>query len=636
MPYTRLARLFALAAVVLAIGILALRFGLLDNSSPPPAIALQPTETPTRAPSPTPIPPTPIPPTPIPPTSTPIPPPQLQASARISGDAVTFELRGEAPAGAEQALLWFDSESGRVIRSVPLDGGRTLSATVTISATNGLTLTHEAGGNLDFWWAVRDRAGRLTRSSAILPLPDSLARTESLTATISPQVAWVTRETPNFRLFAAPGSDAVRDLERLAVVAEASFARAATFVPPTQPISTSVYLLPRVFWQGGVAYRDGPLIISYTDRNYAGVAAWSYLVHEVTHALGGQFVDPGGEVGGVLGEGLAVLAAGGHYAVEPIDERAAALLETDRLIPLCELRYNFYAAQHEIAYLQSASYVTFLDEAYGREALLAMYREQPPQRGQGEEPLAAFCERDASIIEPAVSATRGELERAWRARLAALSPNDEERAGIELTVRLYDTMRRYQELRDPPARTLPSIPDEWDQAMAAQMLVPAAGSRAAALETLLIAAGVALRAGETERAAAILDDMEATLDAGTPSGPFARDHDEIAKLLEAQARALRLGQGEELATTLVSNVVFARLPVQPDELLHDLRFTLNTLDVRGDAAEGLVEVRGARQDGREFRGELYRVRFERRGGAWLLADWRWFEAVVEMPPSVTE
>src|SRR5262249_22901950 len=150
----------------------------------------------------------------------------------------------------------------------------------------GFTLTEKLDGGLDYWWAVRDLRGQLLRRAGTVALPPALATLAQTAPITAPQtIAWIERATPHFRLLAPPGTAAARDIEKLSGVAEASYTQAAAVISATRPVSVTIYLTPRVFWQGGVAYgHDGPLVIAYLDRNYAGVPVWSYFAHEVTHA----------------------------------------------------------------------------------------------------------------------------------------------------------------------------------------------------------------------------------------------------------------------------------------------------------------------------------------------------------------
>jgi hypothetical protein len=572
----------------------------------PPSIHTQPPPQPTTAPTPTPR-------------------PQIEVRASASPPTITFQLRGQIPNGATEALLWYDTAMGHGVRSVALQGERAIDASVTITPTQeGLRLTEQLDGGLDYWWAVRDRRDTITRRAASLVLPPSfeaLAQTAPITAPES--IGWVERATPHFRLLAPPGTAAERDIDSLRAVAEAGYTQATTIITSTEPISISIYLLPRVFWQGGVAYgQERTLAISYLDRNYAGVANWSYFVHEVTHALSAAALPRGAEVGGLLGEGLAVYTTGGHYGKEPIDAWAAALAASDRYVPLCELRYDFYAAQHEVAYREGASFVAYLIRVYGLETFLRIYAAQQTQRGDHSIDMQAFCAADNSRIVAPTGKSARELEQEWLGYLKTVHPTGDQRRAWELMVRFFDTMRRYQEMFDPPARELPPPPGSWDRATAAKFLNAATGLRAATLETMLGATLPPIQQGDLDHAAALLDATEASLNAaGAPATPLARDYDAIVRLLGAQAHALRLGARATLEQTLATPQLAATLPFTTGDLLYDLRYTPAQLDVRGDTADGIVQVDGASLDGRLLDRLLYRVHLTRTAGGWRMAAW---------------
>ncbi|HEX9374412.1 MAG TPA: hypothetical protein VF897_25575, partial [Roseiflexaceae bacterium] len=488
--------------------------------------------------------------------------------------------------------------------------------------------------SLDYWWALRDERGAIVRRAESLTLPPqmaALAQTNLITAPA--RIAWVEQATPHFRLRAPPGTAAARDLGQLSAVAEASYTQAAS-VMTTQPVSISVYLVPRVFWQGGVAYgQGGPLEISYLDRNYAGIKSWSYFVHEVTHALSADVLPRGAEVGGLLGEGVAVYASGGHYSLEPIDAWAAALTTSESYIPLCRLRYDFYGAQHEIAYEEGASFVGYLIRTYGLDTFRRIYAAQRPQRGDQKIDVEAFCAADDRRAVPPTGKRASALERDWLTYLKTIRPTEEQRRSWELMVRFFNTMRRYQETLDKPARDLPPPPDTWDRATAAKYLNAATGHRAIVLETMLGAALPAIQNGDLAHATALMDAIETTLPApGAPAGSLAHDYDAIAGLVEAQARALRIGVSDALNRTLATPALAATLPFTTSDLLHDLRITLVRLDVRGDTAEGTVQIDGDSLGGKRIARALYQARFMRTPGGWLLAGWIPRTPEIELAP----
>ncbi len=549
---------------------------------------------------------------------------------------ITFDMHGQIPMGATEALLWYDTAAGHAIRRIPLGGAQTISASVTITPTQeGLTVTERLDSGLDYWWAVRDRDGAIIRRAGTVVLPPALAQLAQTAPITAPQtLTWIERSTPHFRLLAPPDSAAARDLDQLRDVVEASYAQATALIRTTQPISVTIYLVPRVFWQGGVAYgRGGPLVISVLDRNYVGVPSWSYFVHEVTHALSAYALPRGAEGGGLLGEGVAVYASGGHYGTEPIDAWAAALADSKSYMPLCRLRYDFYAAQHEVAYEEGASFTAYLIRTYGLQAFRQIYAAQRSQRGDQKVDIETFCAADNRQLVAPTGKRALALEKDWLAYLKTIRPTAEQRRAWDLTVRFFDTMRRYQETLDQPGRNLPPPPKDWDRATAATFLNAAVGRRGEVLETMLGATLPAVQRGDLDHASALLDAIEASLDAGgAPATLLARDYDSIADLLAAQARALRLGDAKALERTLAAPDLAAALPFTTHELLRDVRFTLQQLDLRGDAGEGVVQADGASQARQLPERALYRVRFTRASGGWRLAAWAPQSVEIELPP----
>jgi hypothetical protein len=302
-------------------------------------------------------------------------------------------------------------------------------------------------------------------------------------------------------------------------------------------------------------------------------------------------------------------------------------------VPLCRLRYDFYAAQHEVAYQEGASFTAYLIRTYGLELFRQMYAAQKPQRGDHKIDVETFCAADNRRIVAPTGKRAIALEQDWLAYLETLRPTAEQRRAWALTVRFFDTMRRYQEALDRPARQLPPPPDDWDRATAATFLNAATGRRAAVFETMLGATLPAVRRGDLDHATTLLDAIEASLDnRGAPGAGLARDYDALAGLLATQARALRLGDASALERTLAAPGLATTLPFTTADLLHDLRFTLQQLAVSGDAAEGVVQVDAASLAGRLVERGRYQARFIRAEGGWRLAAWAPWQIDIELPP----
>jgi hypothetical protein len=97
----------------------------------------------------------------------------------------------------------------------------------------------------------------------------------------------------------------------------------------------------RSWWgNGGYAFLGG-IVITYLDRSYGPNQNMDqFLRHEMTHVPMDvlKFIPA---MGPIMGEGIPVFVAGGHYNEEPIRERAAALLELEMYVSIEELFLQF-------------------------------------------------------------------------------------------------------------------------------------------------------------------------------------------------------------------------------------------------------------------------------------------------------
>jgi hypothetical protein len=581
--------------------------------------------------------------TPLPPTATPSPTPVpfaiSQVWATADEDAKTLTFRMQAIAPPEQplvgAVLWYDTESGRTPVSLSMPARETVQLAYTATlATEGFTttLTH---GELDYWWLVRDTAGQTRRRGAILQLSPSLAD-QAAPPTPEPvpaDFAWSQQTSPHFAYHYSPASAAERDLDRIADLAEGALA----YITPTlrtdvqEPLS--VYLVPRLFWQGGAAYGGDTLLVSHLDRNYTGVETWTYFAHESVHVLAHDWLQPKEQGGpdGVLVEGLAVWATGGHYYLDPIDQWAAAIADSDQFIPLHELRTGdfYYDYQHEIAYHESASFVKYLIERNG----LAPFREL---YGQANHDPA----HDEELVRRLYGTGYAELETEWLSYLSSLPPDPDARAAWWLTVRLFDLMRLYQTELDPPARTLPpDVPPNWDQDLLQAFLHRAQDPVNRLLETALISAHRAIRAGDHERARLLMDEMEASVEAGGQViGSELGRRQEILDLLEEQDRAVLRADARAFRNTLdpslrldLGTQVEAQL--QAYAYIHYDQEPV-TLSLDQEQAQALVQLHATAWNLlHPDDGKLFVLTFLRHGDGWLMTSRQPYQPTVPLPPS---
>ncbi len=216
--------------------------------------------------------------------------------------------------------------------------------------------------------------------------------------------------------------------------------------------------------------------------------------HEATHALDKQALAEW--VPDILREGLAVWVAGGHFKPEPIPERAAALLQLGWYIPLDDLAADFYRQQHETGYIEAAALVYYLVESHGYEQFIAMYTSIDP----ADDETAAL---DAAL-EAAWGAGLDATETSFLRWLELHPPDEAQVRDMELTVRLYDTIRRYQQQYDPMAYFLSGwLPDTAaavERGVVADLMRHPHSAANVELETMLINAREAMLRGEFDQA----------------------------------------------------------------------------------------------------------------------------------------
>ena len=567
----------------------------------------------------------------MPPTATPTPAvleptvTELHAEADDLAQTITFSLGAQVPPERQvsEVLLWYDTEPGHGVHRTMGPLSHTIDITYELDAllegfTRTLTTTHE----LDYWWLVRDTAGEAVRAGGTVTLGPQLVSLTTAPAPEPPPIdfTWAVSETEHFQFYYAPGTAAERDRFELGSVAEESLALIQPVLDVDFDGQMSIYLVPRIFWQGGAAYGGKVQLISYLDRNYTSVETWSYFTHEGTHALAQDILQPkenGGGPDGVLVEGLAVWASGGHYGEEPIDEWAAVVAASDQYLPLAELRNGpFYEFQHETSYLQGGSFVQYLVNRYGLDRLKALY-------GQA----TGNAEFDEDLVQSLYSKGYADLEAEWLDYLAGLEPAPEQAELWRLQVRTFDLMRRYETELDPDARILPATaPPEWMSDTLGIFLNRVDAPVNLVLETALIAAQERTYDGDLDGARALLDDVEAALDAGGElTRPSLVARREILDALATQARAvLRADAGVyrdslDPASDLAQAEAIAER-ISPPFLAYRQELVRLDLSDDGRRARGVVLVHADVVDeGFDGDGRLFAVEFVQVGGRWLMS-----------------
>ncbi len=322
---------------------------------------------------------------------------------------------------------------------------------------------------------------------------------------------------------------------------------------------------------------------------------------------------------------LAVWASGGHYRREPVDEWAAVVAASGQYIPLHDLRTgSFYEFQHETAYLESASFVKFLVERGGLDRFKTLY-------GQATHDP----EHDNALVRRLYGRSYDELDADWLAHLAALTPTPEQAEIWRLKVRSFDLMRRYQTELDPDARILPSSPPpEWMSDTLEIFIGRVNEPRNIILETALIAVQERLYGGDPAGAAALLDDVEAALDAGgEPVRPSLRARAEILEMLAAQDRAILRADTAAYEATLDRAFTGQRERLAPPFTAHWQEVVRLDLDEDGRRAEGVLLLHAQTADGSwTGDGQLFAVAFRRADDGWRMVQRAAMQPRLALPP----
>lgn len=434
----------------------------------------------------------------------------------FAGDHVSLDVDPRLPGDVSVPLTL----------TVGLASGEVLTATV---APDGLDSRYQA--RLYWAWQLPSLSGteQLTLTLHVPPgIPDPDLSDNvlivpvnllSLDALVPPEpgTRWTSAETTGFRLYYLTGTAAERDLTAIIAEARAAYADVTAHFAPGDAL-VDIYLLDRVIGQGGYASSEW-VAISYTNRQYTPVNLGMVLRHELVHRLDNALGCDAGP--SLLREGLAVYVSGGHYVVESVPHKAAAIRLSSHFIPLERLVDDFYTHQHEVSYIEAGALVTYVVDAYGWEGLETLCR----ATARGEEDRS-----DGQLLEAGLQALVGAELTAFGTRwemwldLQLASPQDVERLAVEL--RLMDTLRAYQVAYDLGAHFLEGIlfsPKEGtNRDITADFVRRPRSADAVALEVLLVMAQAALRY-DTATATPLLDAVEDALSDGFPDVGLAAD-----------------------------------------------------------------------------------------------------------------
>jgi hypothetical protein len=292
------------------------------------------------------------------------------------------------------------------------------------------------GDQATLWWTwdTRDlKPGNYTLT--FTRLPDNFTWNETVALHLAnqipppePEAHWASTMIACCTLYYLTNTAAERDIATLSREVDEESDAVANQIGSKLDKCVNLIFVPRLVGQGG--FTESDIYVSYPDGNYIGNDMPILFHHEFVHyydnVVGGDYRPS------ILLEGLAVYLTGGHFKPEPLNARAAALLNLGWYIPLTNVADDFYHQQHDIGYLEAATLVKYLMDTYGWGAFNEFYRTVPAPNGQ----------KDSAVIDIALREHFG---------ISFVDLETTSLAYLRLTVEFFDTVRRYQAALDPSA-----------------------------------------------------------------------------------------------------------------------------------------------------------------------------------------
>ncbi len=422
--------------------------------------------------------------------------------AVYEGDLVSFQIAPSVPRG-----LAPNNVDVRIL----VDGNELVNGNL-----NWRKLSGDTVGLYQWVWDTAEQAGAHTitailDSSDLIKIGDENDENNQaeITVFVEPisalpeaeaEAMWITTNSACCRIHVVSDTAAYRDIDELLILIDDAFNTAAAKLREPLTGVYDIYLIDRVIGQGG--YTSDSIVVSYLDRNYAGGRLEELLVHEATHLIDKQIAP---DHITFLSEGVAVWVAGGHYKQQILGEQMAALVEIGDYVPLAEVIDNFSATQHEIGYLEAASFISFLVERYGWTQVRNFYSSSTTDDGAT---LSAAIEANTFFY---FGKNLEALEADWMIYLANLPRNRFASTELIATIRFYEVMRRYQTLYDPTAyyiyAWLPSPEDAEKWGATADFSRHPETITNLTLEVMLTSANEALIQGDYDQLNALLDSV---------------------------------------------------------------------------------------------------------------------------------
>ena len=446
----------------------------------------------------------------------------------FEGDVVTFQIIADVPAliNPNDVGVHIYVDETRVVddtlrfRNL---AGQTIGLYEWIWDSAGQAGEHRLEVRIDPADRIQEGDADPDNNDVVLPLVVNPAATRPLAER---DAVWSTTAGAHADIHVVTNTAAHRDLPFLTATTDAAIQQAMSRLDETPLERLQVYFIERVIGQGG--YAGGVMVVTYSDRDYAGDGLYEVLVHEAVHLLDRQIAPnriP------FLTEGVAVWATGGHYKQEDLLTRSAALLASDLYVPLPQLIDDFYPVQHEIGYLEAGGLVHYLVEQYGYPRFKQFYADYDALPGEAQ------SEAVSRLLLRHYGLSLAEIETAWHAALRQATTTERDVVDLLTTVRYYNVMRDYQQAYDPTAyflqAWLPFPVAAQERGLVADFLRRPDDVESIALETMLLAADGALRLGAYDECALLLDSVDRVLETGRFADPLAQAY---RQLVDAGAR----------------------------------------------------------------------------------------------------
>jgi hypothetical protein len=349
----------------------------------------------------------------------------------------------------------------------------------------------------NFYWVWDTRSlqvGNYTLTFTLLPEGERWQKAYTLRPAselpaVETKAVWKTTESVCCTIHYISNTDSEKDMEALKTMLDAQAVDVAQRMQTKLDGKIPFTFLPRTLGHGG--FTSDEIYVSYLHQNYAGGATQQVSHHEMVHWFDSHW---GGDMKpSMLAEGLAVYISGGHFKVEPILPRGAALIEFGWYVPLRRLADSFYLSQHEIGYAEAAALINYLVNTHGWEAFTAFYRDIHPV------PSGSQADAVDAALKVHFNTSLEQLDKDFSDFLRQQSIDEATRSDLHLTVAFYDAVRRYQQQMDPSAyflnAWLPDVPDMRKRGIVADYLRHPDSEINRQIEGMLVDGDARLRSG---------------------------------------------------------------------------------------------------------------------------------------------